>query len=99
MSEAPNLVHVEIFGQTYAIRAGTDPKYVEQLASYVDGQMRDVARASGVVDTMRIAVLTALNIADEYFQAKSGGQAGETELRERAAQLAKTLGRVLDGGD
>jgi cell division protein ZapA len=97
MSEAPSLVHVEIFGQTYAVRAGTDPKYIEQLASYVDGQMREVAKASGAVDTIRIAVLTALNIADEFFQAKSGVQAGESELRERAAQLAKTLGRALDG--
>jgi cell division protein ZapA len=96
MSEAPNLVHVEIFGQTYAVRAGTDPKYIEQLASYVDGQMREVAKASGAVDTIRIAVLAALNIADEYFQARTGSQAGEVELRERAARLAKTLSQALD---
>ncbi len=99
MAEPPNLVQVEIFGQSYAVRAGTDAKYIEQLASYVDAQMREVAETSGAVDTMRIAVLTALNIADEYFQLKSGGASGEKKLRERADRLAKTLGQVLDGGE
>jgi cell division protein ZapA len=99
MAEAPNLVHVEIFGQSYAVRAGADPKYLEQLAAYVDGQMREVARASGAVDSVRIAVLAALNIADEYHRARSGGQAGETELRERASQLAKRLSQALEGAE
>jgi cell division protein ZapA len=99
MAEPPNLVQVEIFGQTYAVRAGTDPKYIEQLAAFVDSQMRDVAKASGAVDTVRIAVLAALNIADEFFQSKSGGENSEGQLRERAARLAKTLGQVLDGAE
>ena len=42
MAEKPSLVHVEIFGQTYAVRAGTDPGYVEKLAAFVDEQMKDV---------------------------------------------------------
>ena len=42
MADKPNLVHVEIFGQTYAVRAGTDPGYVEKLAAYVDSQMNEV---------------------------------------------------------
>ena len=97
MPETPNLIHVEIFGQTYSVRAGADPSYVEQLAKHVDGQMRDVARASGAVDSVRIAVLAALNIADEYFRVKSGGETSGTDLRERAARLAGELDRVLKG--
>jgi cell division protein ZapA len=97
MPETPNLIHVEIFGQTYAVRAGADPSYVEQLAKFVDGQMRDVARTSGAVDSVRIAVLAALNIADEYFRVKSGGETSGTELRERAAKLATELDQVLKG--
>jgi cell division protein ZapA len=97
MSETPNLIHVEIFGQTYAVRAGADPSYVAQLAKHVDGQMQDVARMSGAVDSVRIAVLAALNIADEYFSLKSGGETDGSELRERAAALAKELDQVLKG--
>jgi cell division protein ZapA len=99
MAEAPNLIQVEIFGQTYSVRAGADPQYIEQLAAYVDSQMREVARASGAVDTVRIAVLASLNIADECFQARNSGQAGEHELHARAEKLAKTLARALDGAD
>ena len=58
-------MHVEIFGQTYAVKAGSDPGYVEKLAASVDEQMKDVSRASGAVDSVRIAVLAALNLADE----------------------------------
>jgi cell division protein ZapA len=96
MADAPNLVHVEIFGQTYAVRAGADPAYVEQLARYVDEQMREVSRGSGAVDSVRIAVLAALNIADEYFRAKAGGGPGKSELNERAARLAETLDKLLE---
>ena len=65
MADKANLVHVEIFGQTYAVKPGTDPGYVEKLAATVDEQMKDVSRASGAVDSLRVAVLAALNLADE----------------------------------
>jgi cell division protein ZapA len=95
MAEAPNLVHVEIFGQTYAVRAGSDSAYIEKLARYVDEQMREVSRASGAVDSVRIAVLAALNIADECFQARAG--AGDGELKQRAARLVEALDQLLAG--
>ena len=68
MADKANLVHVEIFGQTYAVKPGTDPGYVEKLAAYVDEQMKDVSRASGAVDSLRVAVLAALNLADECLR-------------------------------
>ena len=78
MADKPNLVHVEIFGQSYAVRAGADPGYVEKLAAHVDEQMREVSRGGGAVDSVRIAVLAALNIADECFrlreQVERGGE-------------------------
>ena len=79
MAEKPSLVHVEIFGQTYAVRAGTDPAYVEKLAAFVDEQMKDVSRSSGAVDSLRVAVLTALNLADECF--RLGREAEDDGLR------------------
>jgi len=96
MAEAPNLVHVEIFGQTYAVR-GADAAYVEQLGRFVDDHMQQISRASGAVDSVRIAVLAALNIADEYFRLKTGGTAGETDLAQRAKELADTLEQAIAG--
>jgi len=86
-AEKPNLVHVEIFGQTYTVRAGTDAGYVEKLAAYVDSQMMDVSRNAGAVDSVRIAVLAALNIADECFQLRA---------QAKAEVLARALGAALD---
>jgi cell division protein ZapA len=98
MSDREDLVHVEIFGQTYAVRGGEDPAYVERLAAYVDEQMKEVSRASGAVDTVRIAVLAALNLADECFRlrreidaAGKGRATGEISA-ERIARLGAALG-------
>ena len=95
MTDKPATVQVEIFGQTYRVRAGAEPGYVEQLAKHVDSEMREVGKTAGAVDSVRVAVLAALNIADECFRLR--GSAGETgaKLQKRAARLAEELGGVL----
>ena len=93
-AEKPNLVHVEIFGQTYALSAGADGAYVQQLAAHVDAQMREVGKAAGAVDSLRVAVLAALNIADECFRLRNR-EGGAGDLQRRAEALAKQLDAVL----
>ncbi len=102
MTDKPSLVHVEIFGQTYAVKAGPDPGYVEQLAASVDEQMKEVGRASGAVDSVRIAVLAALNLADEcarlrreLAEARSPSKPPRTSSDERVKRLAQALGSAL----
>jgi cell division protein ZapA len=95
VAEKPQLIHVEIFGQTYAVRGGADPRYIEQLAAFVDKQMREVSRAGGAVDTLKIAVLAALNIADERFQLESRVADGDEAVRARAEKLASLLDNAL----
>ena len=89
MADKANLVHVEIFGQTYAVKPGTDPGYVEKLAAYVDEQMKDVSRASGAVDSLRVAVLAALNLADECLRLRHDVE----EARARVARRGHHGGR------
>lgn len=96
MAEKPSLVHVEIFGQTYAVRAGAEPGYVEELARYVDAQMREVSRSGGAVDSLRIAVLAALNIADERFQLRTRLQEADEAIRRKAEVLARSLAAALE---
>lgn len=95
MSDKPTTVPVEIFGQTYSVKAGADPGYVQELASYVDAKMREVSQGAGAVDSVRIAVLAALNVADECFRARAAVRESEAQAQGRAAALARTLGSVL----
>lgn len=96
MAEKIPPVHVEIFGQSYAVQAGAEPGYVEQLAAFVDAQMREVSRGAGAVDSVRIAVLAALNIADELFQAKGRLGRIDEQVTRRAELLVRTLSTVIE---
>jgi cell division protein ZapA len=63
------VIEIEIYGQKYRIRVKgeEDEKYISHLTSYVDQKMREVAVKSKSVDVLKVAVLAALNTADEYF--------------------------------
>jgi len=87
-------VRVEIFDQAYNLR-GSDPEYILKLAEYVDAKMRAVAEATNTIDTVRLAVLAALNIADEYHLLKRTKDGGATEYQRRAHLLADALDEVL----
>jgi len=88
-------VRVEIFDQAYNLR-GSDSEYILKLAEYVDAKMRAVAEATNTIDTVRLAVLAALNIADEYHLLKKKHQDdGTTDYQKRAHLLADALDEVL----
>jgi cell division protein ZapA len=95
MADKPSHVQVEIFGQTYAVKAGPDPGYVEQLAAYVDQQMREVSRSGGAVDSVRIAVLAALNIADECFRLRASAESASSGAETRAREMLRTLAEAV----
>src|SRR5580698_5389598 len=86
-------VRVEIFDQPYNLR-GSDPEYILKLAEYVDAKMRAVSEQTHTVDTSRLAVLAALNIADEFHLIKRKIDGGSTDYRQRAQHLADALDEV-----
>jgi cell division protein ZapA len=88
-------VRVEIYDQVYNLR-GTDAEYILKLAEFVDGKMRSVAEQTSTVDSLRLAVLAALNIADEYHLLKKKYDALASEYRQRAGLLAGALDEVLE---
>ena len=95
------VVTVDIVGQRYPIRSGLDPAYVVELAAYVDKKMRSASESAPGSDMLGLAVLVALNIADEYFRARQQQSSSHGELNERALQLEKivddALGQVAVG--
>jgi cell division protein ZapA len=95
-------IAVEIYDQVYNLR-GTDPAYIERLAAIVDAKMRAVSAHGNTVDSLRVAVLAALNIADELCCARerhdnlAGSlQNSQQSLRSRAGNIAHMLDEVLD---
>ena len=89
-------VRVEIFDQAYNLR-GSDPEYILKLADYVDTKMRAVAEQTHTVDSARLAVLAALNIADEYHLLKRNHDVGSVQYLRRAQNLSEALDEVLEG--
>jgi cell division protein ZapA len=88
-------VRVEIFDQVYNLR-GSDAAYIIQLAEYVDGKMRAVSEQTATVDSVRLAVLAALNIADEYHLLKRRLETPSPEVRQRTRKLASALDEILE---
>src|ERR1039458_6821898 len=99
---SPEAVSVDIYDQVYHLR-GTDAEYIEQLAALVDAKMRAVAALGSTVDSLRVAVLAALNISDELLALRTrydalAGSVDRTEdsMRSRAGTLAGMLDEVLE---
>ena len=98
-------VSVDIYDQVYHLR-GTDPAYIERLAAIVDAKMRAVSALGNTVDSLRVAVLAALNIADELCTARARHeqaanlagslQNSQHSNRTRATTLAHMLDEVLE---
>lgn len=88
-------VRVEIFDQAYNLR-GSDPEYILKLAEYVDAKMRAVAEATNTIDTVRLAVLAALNIADELFAQRARQQRLEGPLRQRVETCVALVEKALE---
>lgn len=88
-------IKVEIYDQIYNLR-GVDAEYITRLAEFVDSKMRSVAEQTSTVDSLRVAVLAALNIADEYQILKKKYDLLAGEYNRRAGLLAGALDEVLE---
>lgn len=89
---------VKIFGQTYHLRGTEDEAYLNELAALVDRQMREVVEATETADTLKVAILAALNIADDYLQARRGNEVPlDRETDRRLARMVTLLDEALVG--
>jgi cell division protein ZapA len=92
-----NRVRVSIFGKTYSIQGEASDEYIQKLARYVDGKMHEISDATGSGNIAQIAILTALNIADEFYQLKEQEGLVESDIAERAKALISMLEEGLIG--
>lgn len=97
--ESSRVVTVEIMGQRYPIKSALDLEYITHLAEYVDEKIQSATDHSTGGDTVRVAVLAALNIADEYFRARDSDADHETELQRRTGEIEQMVDRALNQFD
>jgi cell division protein ZapA len=91
------VMHVDIYGQRYAIRSALDPQYIGELAADLDEKMRLAARELASNDPLRVAVVAALNLVDELHRAQADASGAQGALLERAADIERLVDAVLDG--
>lgn len=92
-------IRVEIYNQTYSIRSDGDNEYILRLADYVDSKMRDISSGTLTVDSLKVAILAALHIADEFHQAKNTQAQIDAQLASRSSECSEMLDRVLKHKD
>ena len=89
-------VKIEIYDQSYNVNADQNEEYLKELAAYVDGKMRSIAEATKMVDSLKVAVLAALNIADEMFTLRQRQQDIEGPLRKRVEKCVAMVEKALE---
>jgi len=88
-------IRVEIYNQTYNIRSDGDTEYIIQLAEFVDSRMREISSGTLTVDSLKVAILAALHIADELHRLKNMHEQADAQLAARSAECAEMLDRLL----
>ncbi len=92
-------IRVEIYNQTYSIRSDGDNEYIHDLAEYVDSKMREISSGTLTVDSLKVAILAALHIADEFFQLKNSQAQTDAQLATRSSECSAMLDRILKHRD
>jgi len=95
MQSPEGLTRVEIYDQLYQIKGGIETEYVKQLASYVDSKMREIAQGSKTVDSLKVAVLAALNIVDELFQERDRSGKLDSLVYDKSVECSRQLDQLL----
>ncbi|HYK43238.1 MAG TPA: cell division protein ZapA [Thermoanaerobaculia bacterium] len=95
MDRRGSVTQVEIFGQTYNVRAEGDSTYIHDLARFVDSRMKEVAERTATVDTTKIAILAALNISDDLYQREKTKKDNPSDAVARAERLIQKLDAAL----
>ena len=96
MSHPITRTEVSIFGSTYAISGETDPEYIQKLAKYIDNKMGELSHSLPGASVQKLAILTALNIADEFFQYKELNS--DDEVSRLYEMKTKKMISMLDEG-
>ncbi len=91
-------LEIEIYGQKYTVKAEADELYMQRVAAYVDEQMRSLARGMKTATPSKLAVLVALNVAHQLFQAETQREQSAADVERRAQHLMESIEETLQTG-
>jgi cell division protein ZapA len=95
MAKDPQNIRVVIYDQEYFMRGDLNQEYLQKLAHYVDTKMRSIAERTRTVDTLRVAMLAALNVADEYHQLKTRYESAAQQMDQKVDEYSNALDEIL----
>ena len=98
MSESES-VTVNIFGQEYTLKGAADPAYVQKVAKFVDERMHEVAQGSNRPPTVKVAILAAVNIADELMREQQKRLESVVDFEDRTVQLSRLLAKEVNADE
>jgi cell division protein ZapA len=89
------VIEVNIFGQGYTIKTDADAEHIQKIAEYVDKKMDEIVRTTKTVSTLNVAILAALNIADDFFREVQKREELLTEVDNRSKEIVETIDTQL----
>ena len=99
MAKEAQGIRVVIYDQEYFMRGDLNREYIQKLAQYLDGKMRSIAERTRTVDTLRVAMLAALNVVDEYHQLKAKYEAVTQHMDQKVGEYTNALDEILKDAD
>jgi len=93
------LVEVNILGHEYTVKTDTDEEYIQEIASYVDKKMSEIVRNTKTVSTLNVAILAALNIADDFFKERDKTEDLLTQVENRSNEIVEAIDTQLKQGN
>lgn len=91
------LVEIKVFGQTYTVKTDAEENYIQEVAKYVNEKMDEVLKKTKSVSTLNVAILTALNIADDLLKEKRKRIALLQEIEVRSKNLVEKIDIKMGG--
>lgn len=91
MTSKKNVVRVTILGDEYSIRSDQSPERTQAVAEHVDNVIKQTMRAGNIVDAQKAAILAALSITDELFDAREGGEDLAGAMKRLSAEIRPWL--------
>lgn len=88
-------ITIQIYGENYSLKAGGDPSYVKKVAAFVDEKMREISSGGKAVTTDKVAMLAALNIADEFFKSRLEWERRDQETEKKIEELLMLLQKAV----
>ena len=88
-------VTIQIYGESYTLKAGGDPAYIQEVAAFVDEKMREISSGGKAITTDKVAMLAALNIADELFKARREWKLSDEETEKKIGELLSALQKAV----